>query len=464
MPDPFVLAVLLTALIFLLAMLLTDHSAGQVAAMWAGTLKRSDTPGVFGSDGLWSLLKFAMQMCLILVTGQVLASSPPVAATLRALSRLPRTNPQGAALIAAVGCLLGVLNWGLGLMAGAILARRVFDQLQERGTAPKLALFAAAGFTPMMVWHGGLSGSAPLTVTSLSGIQSTLGASAAILPEPIAISRTIFSPLNLIVTGGLLVIVPLVMGLMARGGPSTPVEIVRAALRRPPPAEAVDEGSASSERIGVIPRFLEESPIINLALAGFIAVWLVQHFLPAGGTPRSHSLGLDAVNLTMLMLGLVLHGTPRRFLQAVDEAASGCGGIIIQFPLYAGIMGIMAGTGLTKILADAIAGSSGAGSLPILTFFAAGVVNMFIPSGGAQWAVQGPIALEAARTLGVDPALMVMSIAYGDQVTNMLQPFWALPQLSITRARAQEVLGYSAMAMLIAGAWIGLWLLVFGGK
>jgi short-chain fatty acids transporter len=314
------------------------------------------------------------------------------------------------------------------------------------------------------VWHGGLSGSAPLTVTTLKDIQGTLGPAASLLPEPIPLSRTIFSPMNLVITGGLLLLVPVVMGMMARrvdsarGPDAAPAGTSDPSPRLPVPSPAPDP-AAHADRPGWFPRLLENTPIVNLLLAAFIGAWAWRYYWPAEGPSGVRTLGLDAVNLTMLMAGLLLHGTPRRFLAAVDEAARGCGGIIVQFPLYAGIMGMMVSSGLAKVIAEGIAGAATPGTLPFLTFLAACVVNFFVPSGGGQWAVQGPIALDAARSLGVDPARVVLAVAYGDQLTNMLQPFWALPLLAITGAKARDIVGYTAVAMTVGGAWIGAWTL-----
>ncbi len=453
-PDPFVIAVLLTALTFGLALVFTEASAGQLVDHWSGA------SGVFGRDGVWRFLAFSMQMCLILATGHVLAASGPVSWVLDRLAAMPRTEARAAMLVSFVGCALGVLNWGLGLVAGALLAKRVHDSMRSRGLAANLALLAAAGYTPLMVWHGGLSGSAPLTATSLKDIQSTLGPAAALLPEPIPLSRTLFSPMNLVITLGLLVIVPVVMSLMAN--PNEPHAHARGD-GLPTRAEPLPDGRGSDRELslGWFPRLMEETPIVNVLLAGLIAAWAWGYYFPREGPSGVRTLGLDAVNLTMLMVGLLLHGTPRRFLAAVDEAVKGCGGIIVQFPLYAGIMGMMVSSGLAKVIAEGIAGAASPGTLPLLTFLAACVVNLFVPSGGGQWAVQGPIALDAAKSLGVDPAKVVMAVAYGDQLTNMLQPFWALPLLAITGAKAREIVGYTAVAMVVGGVWVGVWVVMF---
>lgn len=457
-PDPFVLAVLLTGLTFALALWLPEspRPLGALIDAWSG--------GAAGTSGVWSLLKFAMQMCLILVTGHALAASPPVAWLIERLAMLPRSGAQAAALIALVAATLGVVNWGLGLVGGALLARSVGVAMERRGARAHYPLLAASGYVGLMVWHGGLSGSAPLTVNRASDLTTFLAGRTDLLSAPIPLSQTIFSPLNLIITGGLLIIAPLVMALLSpTAAQCEPASSFTSAAEKSPASSAPSSPPARAELRGFLPRVLENTPIINIALALLIGAWAWRFYFPADpATPRGITqLGLDSVNLTMLMLALLLHGTPRRFLSAVDDAVRGCGGIIIQFPLYAGIMGVMHDSGLTATLAQKIAATSSPTTLPLFTFISASVVNLFVPSGGGQWAVQGPIALAAAKDAGVDPARMVMAVAYGDQLTNMLQPFWALPLLAITGAKARDIVGYTAILMVIAFIWIGAWLVVW---
>lgn len=442
-PDPFVLAVLLTLLTLILAFTLTDADAGAMIDVWGG------------SGGVWSLLAFAMQMCLILVTGHALASSPPVSALLDRLSSLPRSGAQAAALVAAVACILAVLNWGLGLIAGALMARRVGVAMARKGVGAHYPLLAGAGYLGLMVWHGGLSGSAPLKVTNAKDIAEVFGPHAPF--GPIDLSQTLFSPMNLFITGGLLVLSPLVVYALAPRDPKQIEPADRFVSGAPAPAPAPDE-----TRKPTLPRLLEDTPLTTIALVALIAWWAWRFYVPRGDRPSGLlTLSPDSVNLTMLLLGLIFHGTPRRYLRAVEEAAAGCAGIILQFPLYAGIMGVMKASGLTALFAERIAAGSTPTTLPLFTFLSAGVINLFVPSGGGQWAVQGPVAMDAAINAGVDPAKIVMAVAYGDQLTNMLQPFWALPLLAITGVKARDIVGYTAIVMVVAGVWIGIGLVAF---
>ena len=443
MPDPFVLAVLLTFVTIGLALALTPATLGTVVDAWSSEI------------GLWGLLKFAMQMALILVTGHAVASSPPVARLTRRIAQLPTSGAGAAALVAVLATTTAVLNWGLGLIVGAIAAREVGAAMERKGVRVHYPLLAASGYLGLMVWHGGFSGSAPLKVTRASGIAEIFGATPPI--GPISLDQTLFSPFNLLITGGLLLLLPLMMALLT---PRNEVAMQSASSfgvgedEQEAPAE-------TTERKPWIPRILEETPFVSWALLLLIGIWAWRYYFPASGPSGIRELTPDTVNLTMLALGLVLHRTPMNYVRAVEKAAAGTAGIILQFPLYAGIMGIMAATGLTAQFAVSLASLGDGGFLTLTTFFSAAVVNIFVPSGGGQWAIQGPIAVRAALDAGLDPARMVMAVAYGDQLTNMLQPFWALPLLAITRVAARDIVGYTAVAMIAGAIWIAVGLLLF---
>lgn len=435
-PDPFVLAILLSAVAFALSWLATDFTLQQTLDAWAG--------------GLWGLLAFAMQMSLILVTGYALASSKPVRRVVGALAGVPRSGGQAAAMVSLVAMSCGLVNWGFGLIVGAILARDVARSLASRGIAAPGALLAASGYTSMLTWHGGLSGSAPLKAAAERDMIETLGPELAARVGAIPVSQTLLSPLNLVATGGLLVLIPLLMGaLCPKGGPAT-----GAPAPSPEPAREETPGPART-----IPERLERSPVVAWLLAAPMLVWLAQRF----GLEGFDALTLNSAILLFLALGLALHASPGGYARAVEEASASCAGIIVQFPLYGGIMGMVSASGLAARISAWFAGLGGGseGALSVSTFLSAGLVNLFVPSGGGQWAIQGPIAMGAALDAGADPARLVMAVAYGDQWTNMLQPFWALPLLALTGQRAQEVVGYTAVALAAGGAWMMCCLLVF---
>lgn len=444
-PDPFVLAIFLTALTFALGVFF-GHAFDPDGPPRA--LQMLD----WWQAGMWpsGLLAFALQMCLILVTGHALASAPPVERALRAVSSLPRTGRQAVAMTSLIAIAAGLINWGLGLIVGAILARDVGRAMRARGVPVPYPLLAAAGYTSLLCWHGGLSGSAPLQAAKRDDLVNLIGADLAAHVGDLPVTSTLFTHWNLVITGGLFVLIPLLLAALCPR-PGQPCCGLDDPIPTPPPAPNLPRPST-------LPEFLDRSPLTVWLIALPAIIWLARAFAQSGLA----ALNLDTANLAFFALGLILHGSAARYMDAATEAAKGCAGIIVQFPLYFGIMGMMRSSGLgadlSRWFADAAGGNDGA--LAVMTFLSAGLVNLFVPSGGGQWAIQAPIALQAAVDSGAQPARMVMAVAYGDQWTNMIQPFWALPLLGVTGVKARDIVGYTAVALVAAGVWIGLWLAI----
>lgn len=437
-PDPFVLAIGLTLLVFLLAAVIQGTGPVEIIEAWQG-----DT-------GFWSLLAFTMQMVLILVTGHALASSPAVSRAIAWFARLPRSGAQAAWLVSTVAIVTSLLNWGLGLVVGAILAREVGRSCSERGVHAHYPLLAAAGYTGLMCWHGGMSGTAPLMMTTEENVAKFLGPELAARVGTIPFTETVLGAENLLVTGGLLVLVPLLCAAMAPKK-DDPAEGIDAHLTATAPPMDEEDRAART-----VPERIERSywltAVVVLPLAFAVVLWWWESGI--------QKLDPNALNLMFLTLGLILHGTVRRYVRAVGVATAGAAGIVLQFPFYAGIMGVMRATGLGTTFATALAETASPTTYATVTMISAGAINLFVPSGGGQWAVQGPIAVEAASALGVPLEFAILGVAYGDQLTNMLQPFWALPLLAITGVEARDIIGYTAVCMLAGGLWIAGCLMV----
>ncbi|MEM9876715.1 MAG: TIGR00366 family protein, partial [Myxococcota bacterium] len=378
---------------------------------------------------------FGMQMCLILVTGHALASSPPVSRGLDRLTRLGSTPTRAVWVVALTAMGLALFNWGLGLIGGALMARRVGIQARRDGTAVHYPLLAAAGYCGLLVWHGGLSGSAPLKVTTERDLLQVMSPDAFAAIGAIGLERTVLRPTNLVANLTLLLLVPWALTRMM---PPT------AQRREAPPADPSPEAVAASDAPTFASRVDGARSLAFIALGMGVVTWVL--LVAPQGLGR---LNPDLVNFIFLFAGLALHGSPRAYGRAVGDAAAGCSGIILQFPFYAGIMGLLAGSGLLLSAAEGLA-TVGRDVLPVATFYAAGLINLFVPSGGGQWAVQGPVLMEAAFQGGMAPERLVLALAYGDQWTNMLQPFWALPLLAITKVEARDIVGYTAAVMLLA--------------
>jgi short-chain fatty acids transporter len=437
-PDPLVIALLLTV-VALVAASGAGLAAGAfdpmaLVAAWVGGAVE---PGGGRVGGLWSLLAFSMQMCLILVTGAIVAGTAPVRAALERLARVPRGARSAAALVAVAAMGLGLVHWGLGLIGGAVLAREVGRALHERGVSVHYPALAAGGYAGLCVWHGGLSGSAPLKVTTVRDLAEVLGPTLAARVGGIPLTETILSPRNLAVNAVLLVIVPLVLAWLV---PSDP------ARRTPPPAAALAPPEAPpADRAPGLAGALEEGPVLPWIFAILVAAWAVPWWRAGGAA----ALTPDHLNLLFLAVGFVLAGSPARLMRLATSGATACAGILVQFPLYGGILGVLAAGGVIARVAGWL--PTGAVGLSLATFFGAGAINLFVPSGGGQWAVQGPIVVQAAVDAGVPPARVVLALAYGDQWTNLFQPFWALPLLGITGARAGDLLGHTAIVGIVVG-------------
>lgn len=449
-PDPFVIAVLLT---------LVTGAVALIFGSWPNAAaNQSPVVAVLdawrGDAGIWAFLKFSMQMCLILVTGYALAESTPVRWLIGRLVRLPRNTAQAAVLVGMVACVFGVINWGLGLIVGALLARDVGRSLRERGIRAHYPLIVAAGYLGLLVWHGGLSGSAPLKASTLKELAGTFGIDELDrigIAEGISLGDTLGSGMNLIITAGLVIGAPLLLMLFA---PKSEADMRSAPEGSPDSPPRIDDRDAEPS---TLPERLFGSPIV----AWLLAVPLILSFIRYGKETGLGRLGPNEIVAIMFGIGLICHGSLRTYARAAEDGARSCAGIILQFPLYAGIMGMLTASGLVHDISHWFVETGNETTIPLMTFFSAAVVNVFVPSGGGQWGIQGLIALETAQEAGIDPGKMIMAVVYGDELTNMLQPFWALPLLAITGVKARDIVGYTAMVMVAAGAWMAIGLLVF---
>jgi len=426
-PDPFSITLGLVVVVAAVALALTDITVTGVArAFSAGLL----VPGQ---------LAFGFQMALVLMSGTAIAAAPVVASALRRLAGLPRHSVDGAVLVGLVAMVAALLNWGLGLVVGAVVAREVGRSLQARGRPVAWGVLGAAGYCSIAVWHGGLSGSAPLKVAT----ASSFGAA-------IPITATTGSRLNLVVTAALVVAYLVTLALRA----GTP-----AAAAVPAPAPAVDDRGPPPR--GSLP-VLAAGAVVVVALAAVLVGQVVKHGAAA--------ITLDWFIGTCVVVGLVAHGRagPLSWARAMGQGASDAGGVLLHFPFYFGVVGIAVESGLVGVIADAFVALARALPLPVstamawTTFLAASLINLAVPSGGGQWAVQGPLIAETARVVAVDPAPLVMAFAYGDQLTNLLQPFWALPVLAITGLRPRDLLPTTALLCAVGLVVTSVGLLLLG--
>lgn len=409
LPDPFVFVLVLTLVAGLSAVLTQGTGPLEVVTFWG--------------DGFWTLLTFSMQMLLVLVTGYMMASTPLVRRGLSALAGLANSPGSAILLVSFVSLAASWINWGFGLVVGALFAREL-----ARTIRVDYRLLVASAYSGFIVWHGGLAGSIPLSI-------ATEGHPFADIFGVILTSQTIFSGFNLAILIALFVAVPFVnRAMMPREEDAVYID----------PALLVEDDSQSPENATPAER-LENSYVLSLLVGAAGVAWLIQHFAAGNG------LSLNVINFSFLTLAIVLHGTPRNLLKALNNAVKGGAGIVIQFPFYAGIMAIMVQSGLAASISEGLVGLATATSLPFWAFLSAGIVNFFVPSGGGQWAVQAPVILPAAQALGADLARTSMAVAWGDAWTNMVQPFWALPVLGIAGLRAKDIMGFCVVHLVLSG-------------
>ncbi|MCB4436778.1 TIGR00366 family protein [Alteromonas sp. McT4-15] len=414
LPDPFIFVLILTLVTLAAAVIVEQQSPVTVIEQWG--------------SGIWGLLTFSMQMLLVLVTGFMLANTPLMKALLSRLAMLGNTPGKAIVLVTIVSLTASWINWGFGLVVGALFAKAL-----ARNTRVDYRLLVASAYSGFVVWHGGLAGSVPLTI-------ATEGHFAQVQIGVISTSETIFSAFNLSLLTILFVVIPLVNRLM---------------LPTEHDSVFVDTDKLSETHAPVTTNQrpadkLETSRALSLLVGAMGLFYLVSYFIKEGG------LNLNIVNMLFLFLAIVLHGTPRSLLHSLQQAVQGGSGIIIQFPFYAGIMAVMVQSGLAQSMSQWLISMASADSLPVWSFISAGIVNIFVPSGGGQWAVQAPVVLPAAMELGADVSRVAMAVAWGDAWTNLIQPFWALPVLAIAGLKAKDIMGFCLLQLVITGVIIGL--------
>lgn len=424
MPDAFVLAIGLTVLVALAALLIAPHgSPAVILTAWY--------------NGIFGILGFAFQMILILVTGHVLAHAPPVQRGLKALVSHVHSANAGVALTFVVAAAASWLNWGFGLVIGAVLAREVARQVRL-----DFAWLVAAAYSGWVIWGSGISGSIPISQAShgnaLNIVEKLTGQ---ILPY----SETIFAGFNWIPTLLIVLVMPAVFILIR------PSE-AEAQIYAPPPDEPAPRPAP-----GPLPfaRRVEQSRIGSLVLvAGGVGA------LGVMWADKGPALDVNTVIFLFLIAGLLLHGAPVSYANAVKNAARQTGGMMLQYPVYGGIMGIMTATGLAEVVSRSFVAAASAHTLPFLGYLASLLITFVVPSGGGHWAVQGPFTIPAAVALHASIPATTMGVAMGEEVANMMQPFWALPVVAIAGIGIQRVLGFTVVTFLVTGVIYGAALLL----
>jgi short-chain fatty acids transporter len=429
-PNPFLYALILTFITVVAALLWTASDAGQVIDAWY--------------QGIWDILAFALQMALVLVTGVTLADTPVVRRLLRRLGAVPGGQTGAAITVFYAGAIGAWLNWGFGLVVGALVAREIARRLKD----VDFSFLVAAAYMGTMVWASGLSSSIALA-TATPG--SALNIVERVTGKVAGFDRTIFTAYNLVPVVLLLILIPLALRFM---GP----DVNEMKCVDPDALGTRNEPSTATGYPRTFAMLLEDAWPLSLALV-LMGLFYECHTI----VHKGFHIDINGFIFIMLMLGLLFHWRPIRYVRSFETGARTVGPILLQFPLYGGIMGIMTGTGLAALIAQRFVDFANAHTLPFWTFVSSNLITLFVPSGGGHWAVQGPFIVPVAVKLNVDPALVAMATAMGEQTANMIQPFWALPLLAIARLGIRDIMGYCVIALVIGLCVFGGALLIFSG-
>lgn len=442
MPDPYLFAIILTLLVVGLNFWLVPQTTvtGVIHAWYQG---------VWGSQNIFT---FALQMTLILVCGTTLAQAPLIKRGLVRLSSIPQNQVQAAVLCFLTGAVGSMINWGLGLVIGTILAKEIAKRLERMD----FGYVVAAAYMGFIVWTSGLSSSIVLANADAS---SALNIIYKMTNQTVNVQSVIFTLYNLVPVILILIVFPFMLKWIA---PADMKLIDRKVLLKAETA-AASETKAQPDEPQTFARRVENAWIFNLILvfAGFY-----EFFGPLKGT-----ITINTMILLFTVLGLLFHWTPIRYAKAFTESAKASGSLLLQYPLYGGIMALMAYVPakgidpLQTVLASKLVQTATVHTLPFLNYIGSCIITMFVPSGGGHWAVQGPVSIQAAMALGQSSpeylGKISMSVAFGEGVFNMIQPFWALPILALAGLTIRDIMGYCVMALLFGFTIFGAALLIF---
>jgi len=426
MPDAFIFALGGTLVIAVAAFLVDGN-------MRAEPLRIVDAWG----NGFWSLIPFTLQMAMMIIGGYVLATSPAVFRLLQRLAEVPSTGKGAVVLVAFVSMVSSLLNWGFSLIFAAVLAREVARRMPK---ADYRALAASSCLGLGTVWAQGLSGSAALQMASAASMPPALVKLSGVIPLTDTIFRWQSGACVLVE----IVVVTLVVWMIAPGP----------ARARSAASLGIDLGPDTAPPLPVAERkgeWLEHTPLFLLPVVAVGFIYLVRSIVARSSSLSSvvNALDFNTINLFLLMLGALIHWTPASLMRSVRDATPAAGGLLLQYPFYAGIFGIMTGTHLSAAIANLFVHVSSVTWYPAMIFTYSAVLGIFVPSGGAKWVIEAPYVLESARTLGVPAGWMVVTYDLGEAVANLLQPFWMLPILGILGVKARDIMGYTYLVALV---------------
>lgn len=391
-------------------------------------------------NGFWSLITFTMQMAFVAIGGYVVATSAPAQRLIRWLASLPKTGPGAVGLVAAVSILASLLNWGLSLILGGllVLALAARRELRMDYRAAAAGAYLGLGAT----WAMGLSSSAAQLQANAASLPKSLLPISGVIP----FSETIFLWQSVVITA-VLFVVSIVIAVWSAPGPGSAVT-----------AEAMGIETSREDAIQVAPakqpgEWLEHSPILTILLVLLAAGWVINEFSRQDWMVAISNL--NTYNFMFIMLGLLLHWRPKRFLAAVVKSVPATSGVLIQFPFYGAIAAIItqakngAGVTVSDQITHAFVSMSTQHLYPLVIGIYSAILGFFIPSGGGKWLLEAPYVMQAANDLKVHLGWAVQVYNAAEALPNLINPFWMLPLLGVLGLRAREVVGFTFLQLLV---------------
>jgi len=417
-PDPLVFALLGIVVVFAAGLLL-HQSPAKLA--------------IQGGKNFWALVPFTMQMVMIIVGGYVVASTPVVYRVIRALAGIPKTPRGAVAMVALLSMLASLIHWGLSLIISGLFVRELAHRVKgmdyrAAGAAAYLGLGA--------VWAMGLSSSAAMMMATKSAIPPTLFNISGLIP----LTQTLFLWPSIVMTA-ILIVLSVAIAYLSTPSPENARTAEYYGIQYEPIRSSLEPKSKPGE-------WLEYSPLLTVLVAALLCWYLIDVFRPSQQSALA-KLDLNTYNLIFITVGLLLHWRPKRFMRAVSECIPATGGVLIQFPFYAVIFGMIVGTGIADALAKLFASVSTHGTYPLLVAIYSTVLGVFIPSGGSKWVIEAPYVLQAANLHQVHLGWVVQIYNASEALPNLVNPFWMLPLLGILKLKARDIVGYGVLQLMV---------------
>ncbi len=417
-PDPLVFALLGIVVVFIAGLALHESPANLA---------------IQGGKSFWVLVPFTMQMVMIIIGGYVVASTPIVRWVIRALASVPTKPKTAVALIALFSMLTSLISWGLSLIFSGLLAREMSYRVKgmdyrAAGAAAYLGLGA--------VWAMGMSSSAAMLMATKSAMPPTLFNISGLIP----LTQTLFLWQS-IATTFVLIVVSVLVAYCSTPSAENAKTAESYGIQREPIASTLGSRSKPGE-------WLEYSPLLTILVAALLCWYLIDMFRTSPVGARA-ALDLNNYNLIFIAIGLLLQWRPKRFMQAVNESVPATGGVLIQFPFYAVIFGMISGTSISAVLARLFASVSTHKTYSLLVAMYSAVLGIFVPSGGSKWVIEAPYILQAATLHQVHLGWVVQIYNASEALPNLVNPFWMLPLLSILKLKARDIVGYGTLQLIV---------------